>query len=513
MSTIGPIGFKGGYNSRASIMTIEKDQLTDGQNVRVIYGDLIKINGSVKLNAAAFASGAAFHGLTDWQTAAGQRYLVGTAGTKIGQMSDLNGTWTDITGAVTITTGANNLHTFASLNNILAICGGIVPDAPIQWTGTGNASVLTGSPPTGSLVAVANNFMFISGIAATPSRTFWSNVGDPNTWGVGNYVDFRVSDGDKVTAITDLNQNLIIFKRNSIGQLWTIPPSSAVSTMLGPLTQIKVGPGVGCPGPLAVDKIPGGILVFMATNGHVYIFDGSTLQDISDKPSPEGNVQPTFDAINVGRLPYVVVRYYASRNQIWISFATGSNVTNNRIMVYDLSYGIWNPPMVGFNANVMSTVLDTRASPSHPVVMVTGNYGGFAIEQDKGAVNAEDSAGVIDSWGTSCIRLGNDNTTFIPASLLSIYDSQGAFNIELGYGFDALTTINKTSLISETGGGGLLDTFVLDVSLLGGTGNLRKIIPILSNGRCQFMTVQYRNRYGSQPFAVHPYFISEEIIQ
>src|SRR6267143_3993147 len=173
MSVIGPFGFIGGWNTKASTFTLPKDQMSDAQDVQIVYCDLMKRKGSKVINSSAISGTPAIHGLADWQTAAGQRSLVVTAGTKVFKTNDLGSTLTDITGAATVTAGANNQHTFSSLNNILAICGGTTPDTPLQWSGTGNVVSLAGSPPTGNLTCTANNFMFISGVAATPSRVFW----------------------------------------------------------------------------------------------------------------------------------------------------------------------------------------------------------------------------------------------------------------------------------------------------------------------------------------------------
>src|SRR5258708_7139793 len=119
MARIGPFGFSGGFNTKASAYTLPPNQLCDGQNVFIYYGDLKKVAGSAALITSAISGTPAVHGVADWQTAAGQRYLVVTAGTKIQQSADLTTALTDITGAVTITTGQNNQSTFASLNNLL----------------------------------------------------------------------------------------------------------------------------------------------------------------------------------------------------------------------------------------------------------------------------------------------------------------------------------------------------------------------------------------------------------
>ena len=144
MPTIGPFGFKGGLNTKESAWTMPKDSMSDAQNVNLVHMDIAKRGGNALLNTAALASSAAVHGLFDWLVNAGTRYLITTAGTKIYNSATLSTTFTDITGAATIASGQNNQHTFSSLNNIVAICGGATPDTPLQWTGSGNVASLAG---------------------------------------------------------------------------------------------------------------------------------------------------------------------------------------------------------------------------------------------------------------------------------------------------------------------------------------------------------------------------------
>lgn len=512
MPTIGPFGFKGGLNTKESAWTFPRDSMSDAQNINIVHMDIMKRAGNAKLNVNVLGSSAAVHGLFDWLINAGTRYLIVTCGTKIYNSAALSATFTDITGAVTITTGQNNQHSFASLNNIVACCGGTTPDTPIQWTGAGNAAALAGTPPVGNLVCVANNFMFIAGIAATPSRIYWSNVGDPGTWTAANFVDFRLSDGDSVTTILELNQNLLIFKRRSIGLLFTQSNTTTGSTTLAPLTEVIIG--IGCPGGQCADSMPDGSVVFLGTNAHVYILQGGTsITDISD-PKEGSNIQPTLDGMNPARLAFSVVKVYPTRNQVWISMSSSSASTHDTILIYDYQLGVWASKFTNINANVLEASIDTRATPQHPIVMVTGDYGGFVYEQDRGTSDATGVAGAIDGWGTISVRYGVDNTEFIPRSIAVPFEGQTAGNLQIGYGFNGLTDISKITTVSQQQPGAVLDsTFVMDTSTLLGASTLRSIIPIVSGGREYSMQIQARAFDSSAAgFTVHPIFISDQMM-
>lgn len=513
MGTKGPYGFKGGWNTKASSWTLPPDCLTDSQNINIVWQDISKRNGNVILQTSPtiFSSGAAIHGLCDWLSTSGTRYLLVTAGTKIYQAGTLGSTYTDITGAATITSGQNNQHTFASLNNILAICGGVTPDTPLQWNGAGNVASLGGTPPVGNIVCVANNFMFIAGVVAAPSTVYWSNVNDPNTWPGTSSVNFRYSDGDSITALIEFNQNLVIFKRRSIGMLFTQTASVSGAVTLAPLTQIALG--IGCPGKLCVDILPDGRIVFLGTDGHVYsLIGGTLLQDISN--SSEGsNIQPTLNTMNFSRLPYAVLRHYPTRNQFWLSMSSASSTTNDTVFIYDYQLNVWVSSFTNINANVMEHSIDPRTTPDNPILMITGDYGGNIYEQDKGTTDATVSGGAIDAYATVSVLHGVDSKDWIPRSVTVPLEAQTLGQLTLGYGFNGLTDIQSTMTVSEAQGGGQLDTnFVLDTSTLGGPTTLRQVVPISSQGKVWTTQVQFRNSSASQPFQVHPIFLSDEVL-
>jgi hypothetical protein len=503
----GPFGFKGGLNTKVGAFELPDNCMSAAQNVYV-YGDkLYKMSGSAKINSVALNSGATVTGLCDWQTAAQTRYLVIVAGNKIYSDTNLGTTPSDITGGATIVAG--NQHTFASLNNILAICGG--SDTPLQWTGTGNVSSLSGTPPVGSLVTTANNFMFISGNSTNPSTFWWSNPSDPNTWPAGSSLNFRQSDGDIITAIAPLNYNLIIFKRRSTGLLYTQTNTVSGITVLGPLTQINTA--VGCAGSQAWDTLPDGRLVVFGIDGHLRLFDGATYTDISDPAMPASNIQPLLDSCNLARFQYACVKVYSQLNQVWLSVSTAGNSTNDSIFIYDYVQQAWQCVVPDRAANILCQSLDTRGTPKHPVLILSGDYSGFVYEHDTGSTNAQNSDGHIDGYGTCSLQQGVESTDFIPRSIRVAQDGQSTGQLQVGWGFNDFTNIQNLQTISSVTMGSLLDsTFILDTSVLAGSGILINEIATSSTGRVFTEQVQFRNPSASQPFVVHPFWISEEII-
>jgi hypothetical protein len=261
-----------------------------------------------------------------------------------------------------------------------------------------------------------------------------------------------------------------------------------------------------------VDKIPDGRLVFLGTDANVYFFDGATLDNISDPKSPKSSIQPTLDAVNVSRLKYAVVKYYPTKKEVWVSVAEGSSTSNNAIYVYSLTSGCWESKFTGISANYMGTIIDSRATPSHPFVMLTGNYGGIVYEQDRGNTNAEDPTGVIDGYGTVSLLGQPTSTDFIFKSGLFPILSNGNTSIELNYGTNGYTEIQSTVLLPQFAGGDVLDSFILDTSFLSSARTLMIRPPMVSSGRVSSVQIQLRNRQAGQDFTVSPFYLSDEVI-
>ena len=504
---IGPIGFIGGLNTKCGPFTQGKDQMVLSQNIHVIYGVLKKINGSSTINNSALNSGATITGLYDWQSVSQNRYLMTVAGTKIYSDLNLGNTPSDITGSATITVG--NLHTFASLNNVLLICGGA--DAPLSWSGTGNVSSATGVPANGSLVVVANNIMFMAGDASAPSTLYWSAISDPTTWPAASSFPFRNADGDIITAIAPLNYNLVIFKRRSTGLLYTQSVTVSGGTTLGPLTQVNTS--IGCAGPLAWDAMPSGELVVLGSDAHLRIFDGTNFEDISDPPPPASNIQPNFDAVNIKRIQYASVKVYPTLSQIWVAVSTGINTTNDSIFVYDYALGTWQGIIPDRAANVLCSSIDGRASPHHPIVMLSGDYTGFVYEHDFGTSNAQATGGNYTAFGQTCTPIGVESTDFQPKSIRYAMSSQSSGQIKIGWGFNDLIAISNTKTVNTTQSGFQLDiNFFLDSSTLSSGGLIIGSVPTISKGRNYTVQVQFYNAVAGQPFSVHPFYFSEELV-
>lgn len=122
--------------------------------------------------------------------------------------------------------------------------------------------------PKGLFGVWFHNYLFVGGVSATPNRIYWSNLGDPLTFDAGNFVDINANDGDVLTALNVLNDQLVIFKNYSI---WSIDGWSGstfnVTTIAGQNTQMRAQ-GAGTPSHQSVVSV-GRDLLYMSFLGNL----------------------------------------------------------------------------------------------------------------------------------------------------------------------------------------------------------------------------------------------------
>lgn len=324
---ITKLSYLGGINKQASLGTIPNGQVLTINDLRLVGPNLVWSTGSVRLlgiSSTVIGAGTDFVltpvtgeyiVVNDYTNSKLQYYtLAASAG----------GSFTDITGAATI----DNAGVFEILNSVLFYCGGT--NGIFKWTGVGNIAAVGGSSPaSANLLKVCNNFLFAGYTLDANSTIYWSNVADGTTWAGASNLTYRQNDGDYLRALSSLGQNLIIFKSNSIGSLSTQSTVVSGSVILGPLTTLMEG--VGCIGPNAVDHLPDSRLVFLGSDNHAYIFDGSICTDISDQYYPGPSIQSVL-----GGSLLTYVRVYEPRREVWfincsLSAGTGTAYVYNYV--------------------------------------------------------------------------------------------------------------------------------------------------------------------------------------
>jgi len=482
--------FTGGMASSTYVMSIKPNQAVLLRNVYINSdGGLATRRGNTAFNASAMVSAStAITGLGYYKLASND-YLVAIAGTAIFKSDDLDGTMDDITGAVTITTGQNNIWTHTQMNNLSIFVGG-APDAPIKWSGSGNAAVLGGTPPNGAFGFTHNNRFFIGNTTANPSRIAWSVLSNPEDWsGTGSGTqDIEVNDGDVLVGAAPINTDIVLlFKQNSIHQFVTRTP---------PFPYFPLFKGVGAVGKNAI-VVADGVAYFITPRARMKATDGSTIMEFPD------TIDDIWDGLNISRLQYIQgVRYTGEGidHIIWMC-SNGSSSTNNLAVVWDLKNKCWLQHTTGYKANV--------ATKTQYGTLYTGHYNGVLYKQDvEGQYMdaSETSPGTIDAlWRSGWNLTKSMEQSFHPFRLNIGIVSQFEGLLKVGYGFD-FSTDQKIEDVNMQAAGGLWDEGEWDQMTWGGQTDV--IRHVFIKGRGLSFQVTFSLAVANQAFKIQGYSVS-----
>lgn len=494
LSQVDISNFSGGLHSNAAITELDNNEAYDLSNVLIgPNGSFVRSkNGNTVFNSSAMNGGVAVQSLSYYKLVAGTEFLASVCGAKIFS-SPLDGTMTDRTGAVTITAGQDNLWTFLTFNNIHIGFGGpsTAPDAPIQWTGAGNAAALAGTPPSAYGAVLANNRVFAFRTAAAPSIVQWSKLGDGQDWtatGSGSQ-SVLTANNDSITALSVLDTNtILVFKESSIHKM-------LISTLVsGAFPVFSLFPGTGCAGKHA-QVVVDGICYFITPQGFMKITDGNEI--IDDVKLPKlSYIDNIWSGINPSRFKYIQGYHVTGTDYehiLWIITSTAAGTTNDMAIRWDIQNKCWLRDKTGYKANAITS---TPAG-----IIYTGHYDGKIYKQDVSGTTTEasESAANVDSyWLSGWQKFGVIDTfkSIVDSYLSFVTQSLGTILFSWGYDFNSL---QRSISIDQKTNGGIIGQFIIGMGLIGGqTDKIIKVAPI-GNGR----VFQYRLRNSDSKMKIN----------
>jgi len=170
------------------------------------------------------------------------------------------------------------------------------------------------------------NQLFLSGVAITPSRVFYSNPGTPEVIDYQNFFDVSNQDTTGVSALKSFFGSLVIWKSNST---WVLTGTGIETFVL-----TNVSPIYGCLSFRAACVFNQN-LWFLDRKG-IFEFNGANVNCISTK------MQPYFDVMNVqAAQTQAIMIHVKERNEIWCAIPINGSTVNNIILVYDYLAGGW----------------------------------------------------------------------------------------------------------------------------------------------------------------------------
>jgi hypothetical protein len=205
-------------------------------------------------------------------------------------------------------------------------------DTPQQWDGaagsTSNWTNASGAVavPNGKYCLYSQNQVFVSGVAAAPSRVYWSAISDPTNWdpasltGAG-FMDFDPNDGQAISGLGRVGPYVLVCKPR---KLWIlVDPATATSR--------RLSDNVGCVAHRSIASGPNGTY-FLAEDRGVYLTNGSKLSPISDK------ITPTLDSVSPGLRSQAAGACFGAHYYLSLPL---SSSTNDTTLDYDEKLQSW----------------------------------------------------------------------------------------------------------------------------------------------------------------------------
>jgi hypothetical protein len=331
---------EGSQNFGKGIVTLKPDHLLDdGECQRADNVDFSRSVGRLtkrrgySVYVSAQTASTPVKGLHEFINTSGTSFLMAAVGNNIYNVSTPS-TWTSIfAGALS---GTTNFATFGNL--VVAVNLTMTTQ---KWTGSGSTGNLLGTPPSNAkFVKSHRGRLFIANSSAGTSKVNFSALNNPEDWTTaGDAGNFLVGydDGEQITGMASVGQNLIIFKQNST---WILKNGTPTTFQL-----TKISASIGCIAPDSIVECEQFALFLSNIGVYAATPNGVALMSY--------NIQPDFDSMSNATKQLACGGRI--RTQYWLAVDTDSDSKNDTAYVLDYVYGMW-----GKYTNKKSSKMYTR---------------------------------------------------------------------------------------------------------------------------------------------------------
>lgn len=281
-----------------------------------------------------------------------------------------------------------------------SLYGGNGTDSLIVYNGTTYSVANSGITP--QFVKVHKNRIYCAN--KNSSTLYFSDAGNPTSFPVNNFIQINTNDGQNITGITDILDNLVIFKDESVWILTGEPLGAGNTTTIGNLQLRQANSPVGCSAFRTIQKVDQTIF-FMHYTG-IYALQNYSVQLLS----PQLNT--TFKSgMNQGFINLCWGLYSSQEKKYFIGYPSSANTTPNMVIMYDLlvkQYALWDDIPGGCAVNFKFTGVQNTICLGDPV---KGNIyellQGYAdIYGDNGTATGGSSTALTDttkSWTSGAL--------------------------------------------------------------------------------------------------------------
>ena len=487
----------GGLNDAYSPISIADNEASDLQNVVFTTGKAVaKRSGTNRINTSPISSSAIFTGGFQPEFTSTSRFLVATvsdgATDRIYKMdygggtNGPDGTWDNITGALVPSFGTDDHSDFAVAMDTLVIEDGVNSTAPYKWTGSGNASALSGSA-NASFVEFHKNHLWTSGNDTNPSQIAFSELcavtaSCIETYTATDVINVETNDGTIVRGMRSALDCLYVWKDSSI---WRV-----CGTNRDDWTLEQMVAGVGTLSDKSIAVINNNFL-FVTQNCDIAVYNGGlNVEIISTK------IEGTLSGLNLDRCDESVATAFDDGTgdlDYYVAFTNLGSSQNNLILVFDTFHTAWTK-----FSNMSPNALWTYEIGTQQTAIGFGDYTGTAWRYPN--TNADDGTAINAYYQSGQLRFPEIpfNKIFRLAQVFLDQES-GSTNVTFEHKIDFESTGTETT-ISLAGSGAVWDSAVYDTDVYA---DLTTTVGRVEINRGQeFFQWRIENAGASQPFTL-----------
>lgn len=478
--------FSGGLNTRDGSGGIADNEQSESLNCFIDWKGISKRNGydaymEDRINGTNVGTGIFYAPFASGSV------VVATAGTAIAYKN--GSAWTDITGSVSLT--ADEPMMFAMVNNNLVGCNGT--DAPWYWSGSGDATTLSGSniPTAPAALAEFHGRLFLS----DGRRLRWSRyMGDWTEFHPDDYQDFN-EPIKGLCVLGDVNNSvLVVLCTRSIHYAAFDADMGAIIGGRGTFRFDHISYVHGCISPYSVRECvtPEGelVLIWADTDGLKMLSPAYKIMKVSDK------IDPTWKALDATQITKSIGFNYKTRQWYGLIVRNGSSSANDRVIIYDLRKwcvsGLFDWPMS--TAGILKTTGQD--------ILVGSDNSGYWMQYDYGD---DDNGAAITAWFIT--KSFDGGFPLLDKRWSSInfqyqYVESDTLDIINYYDYGRTASEVGSSLVTQSQYVGLGD-FQLDLDVLADANGNYAISGVETSGSAQYCMTKIYNDTLSTPFKIY----------
>lgn len=312
--------------------TFVEDQQAFAENMRYDRGWMRKRPGKTTLGGQT-PDADQIMGYGVLRLSSGTRHLLRASKRVIQHYKPVTDTWETISiisGG--FTSGDEDFMAFADVTEYEAIVSSNFKDPMYLWGGSGNQTLLGGSPPKAKYLTYVTPYLLAAyiddGINVNPWKVQWPDTDDPETWVGGNSGSALLTDeASPIQNIAKLNEYAAAYKKDSLVVGVKVDPPDIFR-----FETVKTGIGLLASRAFADAE---GHHYFMGKNDF-YRWNGIRVESIGAAVR-----EYIFSRINTAKIDRCFAMHVQEQTEVWFFILTSSGNWPTEVWKYNYRFGFW----------------------------------------------------------------------------------------------------------------------------------------------------------------------------